>query len=117
MFEFVIIQEKIHKRREEKLKEDLKRIIVEADSLLVKLEMIDNIMKLGLESQFGKEIKEGLDTMALLINHNNQLFCDDLYATALCFRLLRQRGCQVSQGSTYLLMLLVFAFILYLWRY
>lgn len=74
IFEFVVIQEKIHERRAAKLKEDVKRISVEANGLLVKLEMIDDIMKLGLESLFGKEIKEGLYSMALLINHNNQVF-------------------------------------------
>lgn len=100
IFEFVVIQEKFHERRAAKIKEDVKRIFVEANGLLVKLEMIDDIIKLGLESQFGNEIKEGLDTMALLINHNNQVFCDDLYATTLCFRLLRQHGCQVSRGTT-----------------
>lgn len=88
------------------LKEDVKRALGEVDSLLLKLEMIDSIIKLGLESYFEKEIKEGLDKMALSINPNISIFEDDLYATALRYRLLRQQGHLVSQGSTYLMILL-----------
>lgn len=57
---------------------------------LSKLELIDSTVKLGLASYFQKEIKEALET----IGHIKE----DLYATSLFFRLLRQFGYNPSQG-------------------
>ncbi|KAK2998307.1 hypothetical protein RJ639_023335 [Escallonia herrerae] len=80
----------------QKLKEDVKRIFTETLDLLAKLELIDSIGKLGLRNLFEEEIKNALDTIVSMKN-NHLSGKDDLYATALWFRLLRQHGYSVSQ--------------------
>ncbi|KAK2996200.1 hypothetical protein RJ639_025362 [Escallonia herrerae] len=80
----------------QKLKEDVKRIFTETLDLLAKLELIDSIGKLGLQNLFEEEIKNALDTIVSMKN-NHLSGKDDLYATALWFRLLRQHGYSVSQ--------------------
>ncbi|KAF5472879.1 hypothetical protein F2P56_009547 [Juglans regia] len=90
------------KKRAEKLIEDVRSVIfgkaVELDSL-AKLELIDSLEKLGLAIHFEVEIKEALATIAISIKQKNGNLNgeDDLYATALCFKLLRQHGYDVSQ--------------------
>ncbi|KAF5472878.1 hypothetical protein F2P56_009546 [Juglans regia] len=91
------------KKRAEKLIEDVRSIIfgkaVELDSLAKTLELIDSLEKLGLAIHFEVEIKEALATIAISIKQKNGNLNgeDDLYATALCFKLLRQHGYDVSQ--------------------
>ncbi|XP_059661033.1 alpha-farnesene synthase-like [Cornus florida] len=80
----------------EKQKEEVKIMFVEALDQVAKLELIDRIEKLGLSYLFEKEIKEALDTIASMKNNSCGVE-DNLYATALCFRLLRQHGYSVSQ--------------------
>ncbi|KAM5588557.1 hypothetical protein ABKV19_006823 [Rosa sericea] len=87
----------------QKLIEDVKDLFGECKALglLAKLELIDSIQKLGLNSYFEKEIKETLDTIASveLKNNSNPFISSegDLYATALFFKILRQHGYKVSQ--------------------
>lgn len=92
------------------LLEDVERMLVGASGLKAKLELIDCIKKMGLASLFDKEISEALEGVALMelkeeiLNDNHDLHQDenieeeDLYTTALCFRLLRQHGHEVSRG-------------------
>lgn len=88
-----------------KLIEDVKDMFVECkEELIAKLELIDRIRKLGLNNHFEKEIKEALDTIAAIELGNNNHTCirsegSDLYATALHFKILRQHGYKVSQGT------------------
>lgn len=80
-----------YKAKAEKLKEEVKFMISNVNMIpLSKLELIDSTVKLGLASYFQKEIKEALET----IGHIKE----DLYATSLFFRLLRQFGYNPSQG-------------------
>lgn len=66
------------------------------DDSIHKLQLIDNIQKLGLSCYFEDQIEAALDdTMAFA----NIGFERDLYATSLCFRILRQYGYTVSQGT------------------
>nr|QWQ79587.1 TPS29 [Juglans sigillata] len=91
------------KKRAEKLIEDVRSVIfgkaVELDSLAKTLELIDSLEKLGLAIHFEVEIKEALASIAISIKQKNGNLNgeDDLYATALCFKLLRQHGYDVSQ--------------------
>ncbi|XP_027102632.2 alpha-farnesene synthase-like isoform X1 [Coffea arabica] len=87
--------EKKYKTRAQTLKEDVKCMFVEASDTLSKLELIDSISKLGLDKYFMQEIKEALDATAL--SNNTSVLKGDLYATALCFRLLRHHGYHASQ--------------------
>ncbi|KAM7525187.1 hypothetical protein LguiA_015089 [Lonicera macranthoides] len=89
--------EEKYERQAQKLKEEVvKCIFVENLDALAKLELIDSIQKLGLANLFEEEIKEALNKVAVIKSHHS--IKDDLYATALCFRLLRQHGYKVSQG-------------------
>ncbi|KAI9186152.1 hypothetical protein LWI28_014203 [Acer negundo] len=54
-------------------------------------------MKLGLSILFEKEILEALDSIATTIKINYHTLEEDLYATALCFRLLRLHDHEISQ--------------------
>ncbi|TXG57112.1 hypothetical protein EZV62_018425 [Acer yangbiense] len=83
--------EEEHKNRAEKLKEEVKLMFAKSMEVLAKLELIDIFMKLGLSILFEKEILEALDSI-----HYHTLE-EDLYATALCFRLLRLHGHEISQ--------------------
>ncbi|CAB4276917.1 unnamed protein product [Prunus armeniaca] len=79
-------------RQSEKLIQDVKNtMFVETDDLIAQLELIDNIGKLGLTNHFQKEVKEALDKIESIQNNDN------LYATALHFKILRQHGYKVSQ--------------------
>ncbi|KAM7530750.1 hypothetical protein LguiB_034160 [Lonicera macranthoides] len=89
--------EEKYERQAQKLKEEVvKCIFVENLDALAKLELIDSIQKLGLANLFEEEIKEALNKVAVIKSHHS--IKEDLYATALCFRLLRQHGYKVSQG-------------------
>ena len=72
-------------------------MFVEASDTLSKLELIDSISKLGLDKYFMEEITEALDAIAL--RNNSSVLKGDVYATALCFRLLRHYGYHASQGT------------------
>ncbi|XP_059439290.1 alpha-farnesene synthase-like [Corylus avellana] len=85
-----------YKRRAEKLTEVVRSKFAEAVGLLAKLELIDNVKKLGLAIHFDMEILEALDSIAS-IKEKILSQEEDLYAIALCFRLLRQHGYFVSQ--------------------
>lgn len=74
-------------------------MFLESAGVLAKLELIDRICKLGLSNLFEEQIREALvDTVAFLTNDTCCLELKDLYATALCFKLLRQHGYEISQG-------------------
>ncbi|KAE8723056.1 Myrcene synthase [Hibiscus syriacus] len=64
--------------------------IVEHDQLLDQLEMIDNLLKLGVAYHFDDEINNMLGNVYQ--NSDNQMRKENLYAAALEFRLLREYG-------------------------
>ncbi|KAG2684190.1 hypothetical protein I3760_10G065400 [Carya illinoinensis] len=89
-----------YKRRAEKLIEDVRIIFGKAIDSEAKLELIDSVQKLGLAAHFDVEIKAAIDTIASIDKINNQSPGGEegpLYVTALCFKLLRQHGYDVSQ--------------------
>ncbi|CAI0407038.1 unnamed protein product [Linum tenue] len=86
--------------RAEKLKEEAKFLFAEAaDDLVAKLELIDSVRKLGLDSFFADDIKEGLDALSISIGDSSfhMIVKRNLHFCALSFRLLRQCGYRVSQ--------------------
>ncbi|KAF8377063.1 hypothetical protein HHK36_030436 [Tetracentron sinense] len=85
-------------RKIEKLRDDVKPRFNEAMEPLSLLELIDTLQRLGVGCYFENEIKRALDTI-LPIKKNFVLLEEDLYATALHFRLLRQYGYEVSQDT------------------
>lgn len=79
------------------MKEKVKNMIGEASEALDKLELIDNLQRLGLAYHFEDEIKK---IMEEVYNHtDNGWKEDDLYAVSLKFRLFRQHGLVVSSGT------------------
>ena len=87
-----------YERQAQKLIVNVKDLFEEAVDKVAKLELIDSVEKLGLDSHFDVEIKEALDIISSTKNKNPSPK-EDLYTTALCFRLLRQHGYEVSQGK------------------
>ncbi|XP_058071041.1 alpha-terpineol synthase, chloroplastic-like [Magnolia sinica] len=83
--------------RVEELKGDVRRTLQEAVELLDQLELVDCIQLLGVGYHFDKEINEILK-MILTEPNNAGLIEGDLYATALCFRLLGQHEYEVPQS-------------------
>ncbi|KAL6312510.1 hypothetical protein AAG906_033287 [Vitis piasezkii] len=65
---------------------------------LGQLELIDVLQRLGIYYHFKDEIKRILNSIYNQYNRAEEWQRDDLYATALKFRLLRQHGYDVPQG-------------------
>ncbi|KAF7848704.1 hypothetical protein BT93_L1721 [Corymbia citriodora subsp. variegata] len=84
--------------RVKRLVEDVKPMIAKAVDPLAKLELIDEMRKMGLSNLFDKEMKEALETVAST-NKGTFTVEDHVYASALRFKLLRQHGYVVSQDE------------------
>ncbi|KAL6328011.1 hypothetical protein AAG906_033275 [Vitis piasezkii] len=85
-------------RRLDKLKRDVKPMLGKVKKPLDQLELIDVLRRLGLYYHFKDEIKRILDSIYNQYNQHEEWKKDDLYATALEFRLLRQHGYDVPEG-------------------
>ena len=65
---------------------------------LEQLELIEILQRLGLSYHFEEEMKRILDGVYNNDHGGDTWKVENLYATALKFRLLRQHGYSVSQG-------------------
>ncbi|KAK8589129.1 hypothetical protein V6N12_023535 [Hibiscus sabdariffa] len=79
------------------LKEQVRRMLVtNMDNPSQKLDLIDAVQRLGVAYHFDKEIEDALQ----IIHHHHcthtQIDDDDLYTTAIRFRLLREHGFNVD---------------------
>ncbi|CAL5435391.1 unnamed protein product [Camellia sinensis] len=85
-----------YEKRAAKLKEDVKIILekVADEDPLDALEMVDDLQRLGVFYHFKDEIERVLER---IYNMNDKCNNEDLHATALKFRLLRQHGYNVLQ--------------------
>ncbi|KAJ6854520.1 hypothetical protein NC651_039445 [Populus alba x Populus x berolinensis] len=83
--------------RSEKLKANIRMMLANASKPLDQLELIDTLERLGLSYHFVDEIKSTLKSLFDENHIENTETVHDLYATALEFRLLRQRGYLVPQ--------------------
>nr|ADP37189.1 (-)-beta-bisabolene synthase [Santalum album] len=88
------VQEK-HMKMAEKLKEEVKSMIKGQMEPVAKLELINILQRLGLKYRFESEIKEEL--FSLYKDGTDAWWVDNLHATALRFRLLRENGIFVPQ--------------------
>ncbi|KAK9155491.1 hypothetical protein Sjap_002971 [Stephania japonica] len=82
----------------EMMKEEVKKMLKEAKSEPLKqMNLVDSLQRLGLTYHFEQEIEEAMQE---LHNHDINAFIktDDLYNTALYFRLLRQHGYNAPYG-------------------
>ena len=82
----------------QQLKEEVKKMLMAPtiESSSAKLELIDDIQRLGVAYHFEYEIDQTMQQ----IHDNFNVHCDDdLHTCALRFRLLRQHGYPVSCGN------------------
>lgn len=93
------MQEAKYKIEAEKLKEEVGCMFSNTTSPVAQLQLIDGIDKLGLSAYFEVDTKETLENIILYMKTSST--SKDLYATALCFRLLREHGYHASQGIIY----------------
>ncbi|XP_016495043.2 alpha-farnesene synthase [Nicotiana tabacum] len=90
--------EEKYKVQAEKLKEEVSCTFSNSTiSPLDLLELIDSIDKLGLSCYFEVETKEALEKILMSVKTSSSWKEENLYATALCFRLLREHGHHASQ--------------------
>ncbi|KAL8103903.1 beta-bisabolene synthase-like isoform X2 [Apium graveolens] len=88
--------EEKYARQIDELEDDVKRLIqAETDVPLVKLELLDTVDRLGLKYKFQEDVKKALDF--IYNNSSDAWLNDDLYSTALRFRILRKHGYTVPQ--------------------
>jgi hypothetical protein len=80
----------------QELKEEVRTMLMAPiKKVSQKLDLIDDIQRLGVSRHFEKEIEEILRKI-----HENSYHCDeDLYYAGLRFRLLRQQGYNISCGK------------------
>jgi hypothetical protein len=91
------VHEAIELQEIEKLREQFKReLLAAASNSSQQLDLIDSIQRLGVAYHFETEIEEALQH---IYNNRIDMKDDDLYNTALGFRLLRQHGYNVSCGN------------------
>ncbi|CAI9087804.1 OLC1v1021978C2 [Oldenlandia corymbosa var. corymbosa] len=84
-------EKECNKKRVQVLKKEVACMFSEANNNpLLKLELVDHISKLGLNNYFEEEIHSALN--GIIISDGNEL-----YSTALCFRLLRHYGHNASE--------------------
>ncbi|KAF7148595.1 hypothetical protein RHSIM_Rhsim03G0006700 [Rhododendron simsii] len=83
--------------RAAKLKEDVKKMLTEVADPLDGLEIIDDLQRLGVFYHFEEEIKRVLESIYNCKRDGNE---EGLHATSLKFRLLRQHGYDVPQGTS-----------------
>ncbi|XP_016455405.2 alpha-farnesene synthase-like [Nicotiana tabacum] len=89
-----------YKAQAEKLKEKVSCTFSNTICPLDLLELIDSIDKLGLSCYFEVETKEALEKIIMSVKSSGYYSSskeEDLYAIALCFRLLREHGHHASQ--------------------
>ena len=82
-----------------KLKGEVRMMLHKVVDPLEQLELIDILQRLGLSYHFEGEIKRIIECLYNMNDHGGDSWkTENLYATALKFRLLRQHGYDVSQG-------------------
>nr|XP_016439779.1 PREDICTED: alpha-farnesene synthase-like [Nicotiana tabacum] len=86
-----------YKVEAEKLKEKVSCTFSNTICPLDLLELIDSIDKLGLSCYFEVETKAALKKIIMSVKTSSSSKEENLYATALCFRLLREHGHHASQ--------------------
>lgn len=94
MTQFVLQEEKYIKQAE-KMKDYARSLLLEEEGdAISSLELIDTLQRLGLGYLFEEKIKDVLEKR--IINQRKE---DDLDYTALRFRILRQHGYMIPQGT------------------
>ncbi|CAL9152007.1 unnamed protein product [Musa hybrid cultivar] len=85
-------------KRMGKLTEDVKQLIYMKKGIEEQLQLIDHLQQLGVAYHFREDTKDALWTIYGSMEEMSMLLKDNLHATALMFRLLREHGFAVSEG-------------------
>jgi len=81
------------------LQEEVRRMIKdESSDIWHKLELINDVKRLGLSYHYDKEIAEALLWFHSSARFNATIVNRSLHETAMCFRLLREYGYDVNAG-------------------
>ncbi|OMO94062.1 hypothetical protein CCACVL1_06202 [Corchorus capsularis] len=101
----MLLQREEYKRRADNLRQSVKDMLAEVVEELARLELIDMIRKLGMAHLFTDEMQQTLQVVASSRNGKKNgeaaaAAAEELYPTALCFRLMRLHGYKVSQGMS-----------------
>ena len=91
------MQRETYTRHAEKLKEKVRTMFNNLENPLDQLELVDTLQRLGLAYHFDAEINQTL--LNVYNTSDDKWKKGNLYATSLQFRLFRQHGYDVSQGS------------------
>ncbi|MFQ6641316.1 hypothetical protein Gotur_015499 [Gossypium turneri] len=91
------VQDESYNERASKLQEEVRMMLANMADSLEKLELIDTLQRLGLSHHFEAEINKTLKNTSTDRIGTAAWKKDNLYATALEFRLLRQHGYKVDQ--------------------
>ncbi|XP_028772656.1 terpene synthase 10 [Neltuma alba] len=81
--------EESYLERNDRLKEEVRVMLLTLTNPVEQLELIDDMQRLGVASHFNAEIR---NIMQKIYNNGTSKINDNLYAMALQFRLLRQQG-------------------------
>lgn len=87
----------------EKLKSEVQIIIDTTKHQRDQLELIDNLQRLDISNHFEDGVQKLLQSIYLTVQCHDKQMDQDLYVTALKFRLLRQHGYRVPQGHNLLI--------------
>lgn len=95
----MVQEKKCYQIEAEKLKEEVVSCTFsKSDSPVALLELVDIIDKFGLSNYFQVQTKVALEKTIMHMKSCSSKE-EDLYATALCFRILREHGYHASQGN------------------
>ncbi|CAL9774937.1 unnamed protein product [Musa acuminata subsp. burmannicoides] len=93
----VTVEEEHKTKGIDDLKEDVRKLIYEKKELEDQLQLVDHLQQLGVAYHFKDDIDDVLRCLYGSLEDINMLLKDDLHATALGFRLLRENGFDVSE--------------------
>lgn len=91
-------QGETYQRRFNELKEQVKTFLGERRDSLEQLELIDILQRLGISYHFETEIKDILERIYSKV-YEDDWKKNNLYATSLEFRLLREHHFDISEGT------------------
>ncbi|KAJ8460704.1 hypothetical protein OPV22_033630 [Ensete ventricosum] len=89
------------------LEEEVVKLIQEEKELEDQLQLIDHLHQLGVAYHFKDDIKDALGIIHGSLENKSMLLKDNLHATSLLFRLLRENGFDVSEALSWFCSIMV----------
>ncbi|WOK92035.1 chloroplast terpene synthase [Canna indica] len=92
-----LVKEEDRSRRRDALKENIRELMCQKKEIKRQLELIDHLQQLGVGYHFKDDIKDALKSIYASLADITILLEDNLHATSLLFRLLRENGFTIPQ--------------------